>query len=179
MAVVERKRGARRRKVLTIVEPENNLSSVAQDMTTPTEEGVSIRSVRQTIEEAFNALGTDQLPGSVIPTGQKNNSREAADFVVAHLLDKLASERLKKASEAAEKAGVFGDKENYITGDTVMVYNDPNFSISVKMGKPSRMIGREEVEAAAVKYLGKKADDFLDECKKDRSATKQIIVSMK
>jgi hypothetical protein len=61
----------------------------------------------------------------------------------------------------------------------VMVFNDPNFSINVKMGKPSTMIGREEVEAAAEKFLGKRASEFLEECKKPRSATKQIIVSMK
>lgn len=157
----------------------DNLSSVASDIIAPTEEGISIREVRQRIAEAFAALGTNQLPGTIIPAGQRNNAQEAAEFVVADVLAKLAADRQKKASEAADKAGVFGDPAEYVIGDTVMVYSDPNFSINVKMGKPSKMLDRKAVEAAAAKYLGKKSEEFLAECQKDRAATKQIIVSMK
>lgn len=156
----------------------NNLSSeVAQQMVQPTDD--NIREIRQRIEEAFNALGTEQLPGTVFPVGSRNNSVEAVNFVVAEVLSKLAEARKKNASELAEKAGVFGDPDSYVLGDTVMVFNDPNFSINVKMGRPTKTINREKVEAAAEKYLGKKAAEFLEECFKDRAATKQIIVSMK
>jgi hypothetical protein len=99
--------------------------------------------------------------------------------VLADKLSKLAAERLKKAAEAADNAGVFGDPADYKHGDTVMVFSDPNFSINVKMGKPSKMLKREKVEAAAVTYLGKKAPEFLKECQGERAATKTIIVSMK
>jgi hypothetical protein len=156
----------------------DNLSSAASvAVTVPNE--VNIREVRTRIEDVFAALGTEALPGTVIPFGQRNNSKEAADFVIADLLEKLASKRKKLAHELAEKAGVFGEPSEYVEGDTVMVFSDPNFSINVKMGTPGKMLGREEVEAAAVKYLGKKAPEFLDECMKPRAATKQIIVSMK
>lgn len=169
------KRGAK--KAAEAKEPESNLSSIAAEISAPTE--VSIREVRARIEEAFNALGTDQLPGTIIPAGQKNNAAEAAEFVIADMLSKLASERLKKASEAAEKTGVFGSSADYVIGDTVMVYSDPNFSINVKMGKPSKLVKRELVEANAIEYLGKRASEFIDKCKGERAATKQIIVSMK
>lgn len=174
MAREPQKRGAKRKNG----NGGDNLSSVATVAVTVPEE-VNIREVRTHIEDVFTGIGTDSLPGTLIPFGQRNNSKEAADFVMADLLEKLATERLKAAKEAAEKAGVFGNPDDYVLGDTVMVFSDPNFSINIKMGRPSRMIGREEVEAAAVKHLGKKADEFLDECKKDRAATKQIIVSMK
>lgn len=158
--------------------PVPNLSSdIATEIATPTED--SIRAVRQRIEQAFNSLGTTELPGTVIPLGSRNNSQEAANYVVADLLSKLAEARKKEALEAAEKAGVFGVEKEYVQGDTVMVFNDPNFSINVKMGRPTNMINRELVEAAAERYLGKKASEFLSECMKPRSATKQIIVSMK
>lgn len=158
--------------------PVPNLSSeIAQEMVQATDD--NIREIRQRIEEAFNALGTDALPGTVFPVGSRNNSVEAVNFVVAEVLSKLATSRKKVAEEVAEKAGVFGDPESYVLGDTVMVFNDPNFSINVKMGRPTKMINREQVEAAAEKYLGKKAPEFLEECFKERSATKQIIVSMK
>jgi len=159
-------------------EQEPDLSSVATEMVTATPD-VSIREIRARIEEVFNAVGTEALPGTIIPAGSKNNSKEAAEFVLADLLSKLATDRLKNASEAAEKAGVFGNKEDYVIGDTVMVFNDPNFSINVKMGKPSLMVKREKVESAAVTFLGKRASEFLDQCKGERAATKQIIVSMK
>lgn len=154
-----------------------HLSSIAQEVVTPTED--NIREVRARIEEAFNALGTEALPGTVIPLGKSNNSREAADYVVADFLSKLAETRKKAALEAAEKAGVFGQSSEYVEGDTVMVFNDPNFSINVKMGRPTKMINREKVEETAEKHLGKKASEFLEECFKERAATKQIIVSMK
>jgi hypothetical protein len=156
---------------------EDNLSSVAAEMLAPTE--ANIREVRSRIEDVFNALGTDQLPGTVMPVGKRNNSAEAGEFVLADLLSKLASDRLKKAQEAAEKAGVFGDKSEYVPGDTVMVFSDPNFSINVKMGKPSKMIKKEKVQAAAETYLGPKASEFMEACMGERAATKQIIVSMK
>jgi hypothetical protein len=160
-----------------VVVDEDNLSSIAAEIVAPTE--VSIREVRARVEEAFFALGTEALPGTLIPVGQRNNAPQAAEFVIADMLAKLAASRLKSASEAAEKAGVFGDPSEYVIGDTVMVYSDPNFSINVKRGKPSKMLKRELVEQAAAKHLGKKASEFLDECQGERAATTQIIVSIK
>jgi len=164
---------ATRRPSPTQPEPE----SIAAEIIAPTE--ANIRTVLARVEEAFTALGTEQLPGTIIPVGQRNNASEAGEFVLAERLSKLAAERLKKATEAAEKAGVFGDKTEYVNGETILVFSDPNFSINVKMGKPSRMINREQVEDAAHTFLGKKASEFLDQCFKPRAATKTIIVAMK
>ena len=185
MAIQPRKKGAGKRvegtlKIRTPAKGKNgdNLSSVAEDLVTEVPEA-NIRAVRNKIEEAFSAFGSDKLPGTIIPAGARNNSKEAAEYVLADLLKKLAEKRHKLAQEAAEKAGVFGDKSSYVEGDTVMVFNDPNFSINVKKGSPTKMIGKEEVQAALVKHLGKKADEVLEECYKPRAATTQIIVSMK
>lgn len=179
MATPTTKRGAKR-KILSIkTKTSDNLSSVAAEAVSFPEEGESIRAVRTRVEDVFAALGTPAFPSTVMPSGSKNNSQEAAEYVMADLLEKLATERKKKAYEAAEKAGVFGDSSDYVVGDTVMVFNDPNFSINVKMGKPSTMIGREQVETAALEFLGKRSTEFLEKCRKPRAATKQIIVSMK
>jgi hypothetical protein len=157
---------------------ETHLSSVAVELIQPTE--ANIREIRSRIEEAFNAMGTDQLPGTIIPQGRSNNAREAADFVIADMLRKLAEGRMKNATEAAEKAGVFGDPEAYVEGDTVMVFSDPNFSINIKMGKPSKMIKRENVEAAIKAYVPQaKQSEALEACFGTRAATVQRIVSMK
>lgn len=163
-------KGAKREEV--------DLSSVAAEAVLPPTEA-NIREVRSRIQEVFFALGTEAFPGTVLPAGQRNIAAEASEFVLSDMLAKLATDRLKKATEEAEKAGVFGDPSAYVTGDTVMVFSDPNFSINVKMGKPSKMIDRKQVETFAAEYLGKKAQEFLDKCFKPRAATKQIIVSMK
>jgi hypothetical protein len=161
-----------RRKTLSVHIPEG--------LAAPHEgERMSIRDVRERIEAIFNALGTEANPDTMIPHGQKNNGPEAAEYALADLLEKLAAARKKKAKEAAEKAGVFGDPKSYVNGDTVMVYNSNDFAISVKSGNPSRMIGKEETQAALEKHLPKKATEVLDECMKERAATRQIIVSMK
>jgi hypothetical protein len=154
-----------------------NLSSTAVEALIPTE--ANIREIRTRIEDVFNALGTDQFPGTIMPAGKSNNAKEAAEYVLADLLAKLATTRLKSAAEAAEKAGVFGNPEDYVIGDTVMVFSDPNFSVNVKMGKPSKMIKREKVEEAASEFLGKRSSEFLERCQGLRAPTKQIIVSMK
>ena len=162
-----------KRKTLSIHIPEG--------LPAPHSEGEqqSIREVRERIEAIFNALGTEANPETVIPAGTRNNSKEAAEYAIADLLEKLAANRKKKAKEAAEKAGVFGDPKEYVNGDTVMVWQSPQMAISVKSGNPSRMIGKEETQAALEKHLPKKAQDVLEECMKDRAATRQIIVSMK
>jgi hypothetical protein len=181
MAKEPTKRGAKKEPPVeehhVHLEDVNNLSEEAANMLAPTE--ANIREIRHRIEAAFNALGTDRLPGTIIPAGKGNNAAEAAEFVIADMLAKLATTRLKKATEAAEKVGVFGHSTDYVTGDTVMVFSDPNFSINVKMGKPSKMINREQVEARASEFLGRRATEFLDGCFKPRAATKQIIVSIK
>lgn len=159
------------------VKAEDNLSSIAAEISAPTE--VSIREVIARIEEAFTALGTPALPGTIVPCGQRNNAAEAAEFVLADKLVKLATDRMKNASQAADEAGVFGDPTSYVQGDTIMVFSDPNFTVSVKLGKPSKMLDREKVESAAVEYLGKRAPEFMKACMKDRAAPKTIIVSMK
>src|SRR5690242_6647607 len=73
--------------------------SLVEEITTET--GDSIREVLSRIDEAFNALGTEKLSGTVIPVGSKNNAKEAGEFVVADRLAKLATTRLKNAAEAA------------------------------------------------------------------------------
>lgn len=150
---------------------------IGAEIMAPTES--SIREVMQRLEEAFYAMGTEKLPGTIIPVGRSNNAREAGEFVIAERLSKLADTRLKNAKEAAEKAGVFGDPEEYVEGETVMVFSDPNFVISVKRGRPSKTINREATTAAAEEFLGKRSSEFLERCFAPRNATTTIIVAMK
>lgn len=156
---------------------DDNLSSIGAAIISPTE--VSIREVMSRVEDAFFGLGTEKLPGTIIPTGAKNNAKEAAEYVIADKLVKLAATRLKAASEAAEKSGVFGDKDDYVAGETVMVFADPHFSINVKKGRPGQMLNKDLVAAAAEEYLGKRSQEFMDKCQKERAAPTQIIVSVK
>lgn len=156
-----------------------NLSSVAEEMVKPTN-GDDIREVKARIEEVFHAVGTDKLPGTVIPKGSKNNSTEAAEYALASHLRNLANDRFKAATEAAEKAGVFGDEADYVEGSTVMVYSDPNLSVNVKLGKPAKIINKGQLEEAVYEILGqKKGDELMERAMKARAPTKTIIVSMK
>lgn len=141
--------------------------------------GPSIRDIKDRIEALFHAIGSDRMPDTCFPGHSKNNSTEANEYALADLLEQLAKKRKKAASEAAAKAGVFGDPDKYVNGETVMVWQSPHLAISVKTGNPTRMLGKEETEAAIRKHLPRKFDEVMDECMKDRAATKQIIVSMK
>jgi hypothetical protein len=143
------------------------------------DEHPSVRDIKDRVEALFNALGTDAMPETCYPTGGRNNGAEAAEYVLAEQLAKLADKRKKEAFEAAQKKGVFGDPKEYVAGETQIVWASGAYVISMKVGNPTFAINRENTEAAAEKYLGKKADEFLEACKQERKPTQQVIVSLK
>lgn len=164
----------------------NTAEEVAEDphlspITALHDETPSARSVMDQVESWFANIGTPLLPETVMPVPpNRNNGQEAAEYAVAEKLAKLAEKRKKAAYEAAAKAGVFGDEDSYKEGDTVTVWQSPYINVAVKMGSPSKMIGKEETHAALEAHLPKgKVADVLEECLKERAATKQIIVSIK
>lgn len=140
---------------------------------------LSIRDAKDRVEALFKSIGTETLPDTLFPTGSRNNGPQAAEFAMADLLEKLAKQRKKEAFEEAQKAGVFGDDASLVPNETVVVWNSPALVISIKTGKPTKMVNREQLEDALVRHLGKKAPEVLEECMKERAATKQIIVAMK
>lgn len=154
--------------------------SVPTEVTLPQEEDHNIRAVKERIDALFSAIGTEAMPETVFPSGNRNNSTEAAEYAIADVLLKLAKNRHKSATEKGQAAGIFGDEKDYVANETVIVWQSPSFSINVKKGQPSKMIGKEETEAAILKAVGpKRCAEIMQECMKERAATKQIIVSMK
>jgi hypothetical protein len=168
------------RKTLSITtEPKE-----AKAPATPTpevEQDTDVRAVLDKIETCFGFIGTNEMPGTILPVAKnRNNALEAAEFVLADKLKKLAENRYKQAKEAASKAGIFGDENDYKEGDAVLVWNSPHYAVSMKVGKSSTMVDREKVEATLAKYLGhEKSQVAFEECLKERAGAKQVIVSMK
>lgn len=158
-------------------------ATVAEEPTVEALQGetLSARAVMEKVEEWFKTIGTEGLAETVMPVPpNRNNGPEAAEYAIADKLAKLAEKRKKEAFEAAQKAGVFGDVEDYIAGDTVTVWQSPYLNVSVKMGNTSKMIGKEETIAALETHLPKgKVAEVMEECMKTREASKQIIVSIK
>lgn len=147
----------------------------------PEPEDKDTRAILTNIEQTFADIGTDVLPGTKLPVAERrNNAEEAAEFVMADKLKKLAENRYKKAKEAAAKAGIFGDEKTYKAGDAVLVWNSPHYAISMKLGAPSTMVDRQLVETTLVNHLGQeKGQAAMEECLKERAGAKQIVVSIK
>lgn len=145
------------------------------------EDMADVRAVISRIEDIFNAVGTSQLPDTVLPRAKnRNNADAAAEFVLADKLRKLADARHKAAKEKAEREGVFGEEEQYVAGESVIVWQSPFYTISMKLGNETKMVNREKVEETLRTYLPReKAEEAFEKCMKPREPARQIIVSMK
>lgn len=145
------------------------------------EEASSIREAIKNVSDAFFAIGSEAMPTTVLPRAKnRNNAEEAAEFVLSKRLAELANDRLKKAEEAAERAGIFGKPEDYEEGSTVQTWQSPHYSVGVKLGKESKMINKDLVEATFLENFGsEKTGNLLEACMKPRAAPKQKIVLMK
>jgi hypothetical protein len=132
------------------------------------------------IEAMFAAIGTSALPETVIPAPPgKNNGLEATEYIVSELLKKAADKRFKKAQEAADASGVFGNRAQYVAGKTLLVFNAPEFTLSAKKGEPSTMVNREQVTEVLKEAAPKRWQELLERCLKPREGAVSIITAMK
>lgn len=144
--------------------------------------GVDVRAVIKAIEDQFKKIGTEKLPSTVLPSGNRNNSPEAHEFYVADALRKLADARYKAAKEAADASGVFGHEKDYIVGDAIITWTTPGaaFMISVRKGKDTEMVDKTLMTDALVKHCGdEKGRKVLAEGMKPRKGPTTIITAMK
>lgn len=145
------------------------------------DEDTNLSAIKAKLEERFSFLGTDFQPDTVVPRPRnRNNGDEASEYITAEILKKAAEDRFKAAQEAAEAAGVFGDRSEYKDGETRMVYQTPHYVISVKVGKSSKAINKEKVEETLSELVAKeKLASTLAKCMKPRAAPVQFISALK
>lgn len=145
----------------------------------PDAENPSVRDIKDRVEALFTSIGTLAMPGTAYPTGGRNNGPEAAEFVLSDQLRKMAEDRFKKAKDAADASGCFGDPEKYVAGETTEVYRTPNFTFSVKKGRDTQAINRDNVEAVLKKHFPGKWQELMQECLGKRNGPTQIIISLR
>lgn len=140
-----------------------------------------MEAIQARIEALVAGIGTDAFPDSCVPRPKnRNNGEEAAEYVTADIIARAAEKRKKAATEAADKAGVFGDRSTYKHGQTKMVYNTPDFTISMKVGNPSKAVNKENTEHVLFEMLPReKAVEAFGRCMKERAAPTQVVISLK
>lgn len=139
----------------------------------------SVRDIKDRVEGLFKSIGTEALPDTVFPPGQKNNGVEAAEFVVAEQLKKLAEKRYDTAKANGIAVGCFGDKDKYVAGETVEVYRTPNYTFSVQKNNDSNMISREAVEELLREMAPTKWQELLKRCEKPKAGATRFIVALR
>jgi hypothetical protein len=139
----------------------------------------SVRDIKDRVEGLFKSIGTDALPETVFPHGNKNNGIEAAEFVVAEQLKKLAEARYDSAKAEAKAKGCFGDETNYIPGETIEVYRTGSFTFSVQRNKDSNMIDRKLVEELLREVAPTKWQELLKRCEKPKDGATRFIVALR
>lgn len=139
----------------------------------------SVRDIKDRVEALFTSIGTEALPETRFPSGSRNNGVQAAEFVVAEQLKKLAEKRYENAKKEADAAGCFGDKENYIPGETIEVYRTGSFTFSVQRNNDSKMIDRQAVENLLRDLFPTKWQEFLERCEKPKAGATRFIVALR
>jgi hypothetical protein len=143
------------------------------------EEHPSVKDIKDRVEALFKSIGTPVLPETLFPAGSKNNGAEAAEFVVAEQLKKLAEKRYTTAKANASDAGCFGDKDNYIAGETIEVYRTNNFTFSVQRNQDSSMIDRELTEQVLREVAPTKWQELMKRCEKAKAGATRFIVALR
>jgi hypothetical protein len=139
----------------------------------------SVRDIKDRVEGMFKAIGTDALPETLFPAGNKNNGIEAREFVVAEQLKKLAESRYEDAKANAKAVGCFGDDSKYIPGETIEVYRTANFTFSVQRNKDSNMIDRKQVEELLREIAPTKWPELMKRCEKPKAGATRFIVALR
>lgn len=139
----------------------------------------SVRDIKDRVEGLFRSIGTDSLPDTMFPTGNRNNGVQAAEFVVAEQLKKLAEKRYETAKAEAKGAGCFGDEDAYIPGETIEVYRTPNFTFSVQRNNDSNMIDRKQVEDLLREVAPNKWQELMKRCEKPKAGATRFIVALR
>lgn len=143
-------------------------------------EGSSAKDSKDAVDAILNALGTEKFPATIFPAPKnKNNGEAATDYILWDHVAKVASKRAKQTAQIAEEQGVFGDATAYVAGETTLVYNAPEFAISIKKGDETEMVDRELVETVLKEVAPQKWQELLKRCKKPRAGPTQRIVSLK
>lgn len=140
----------------------------------------SVRDIKDRVEGLFRSIGTEALPETLFPPGPKNNGQQAAEFVVAEQLKKLAEKRYDLAKAEADNAGCFGSKDEYISGETIEVYRTPNFTFSVQKNADSKMIDRKAVEDVIKQLVpASKYKEIMERIEKPKAGATRFIVALR
>lgn len=121
------------------------------------------------LDKAFQKIGTTNGTGPL--ESRDNRSSIAYELYVADKLASLADARKKKAKEAAQEAGILGDKSTFVPGTAVQVYDNEYLEIVAKTSNPASRIDKTALENELVKALGRnKATDLLSKVTKENAA---------
>jgi hypothetical protein len=142
-------------------------------------DNLSVRDIKDRVEGLFRSIGTSALPDTVFPPGPKNNGLQAAEFVIAEQLKKLAEKRYETAKAEAKTVGCFGLEDKYIAGDTIEVYRTPHFTFSVQRNNDSQMIDRQQTEDVLKEIAPTKWQDLLKRCEKPKAGATRFIVALR
>lgn len=140
---------------------------------------LSVRDIKDRVEGLFQSIGTVALPETLFPPGPRNNGKEAAEFVVSQQLKSMAEKRYEAAKKNAEAAGCFGDKDQYISGETIEVYRTGSYTFSVQRNADSRMLDRKAVEEVLRQVAPSKWQELLERCEKPKAGATRYIVALR
>jgi len=136
---------------------------------------------RNAMEDIFKRIGTDEFPETILPAGNKNTAAEAREFATAQALKKMADSRFKEAEEKARALGILGSEDEYVEGQTRIVYSTPSFDITAKRNKGSKQLDKDLLQAALAEHgiSAAKLLEIMTSASKPRKGATQIEVALK
>jgi hypothetical protein len=139
-----------------------------------------IREVVKRVTDLFHRIGTEKMPTTVIPAGNKNTSRAASLYFISGMLVQLANARFKACTAEAHEAGILGSDDDYIEGRTVNTWTCPDFSITAKKSAPRNLLDKDLLLENLTEMVGsKKAADVIKRSMKKGKGAVTITTAMK
>jgi len=140
----------------------------------------SAKDALDAVDAILSALGTDKFEPTVVPYAKhRNNGKAAADFVLWDHIKRFAEKRAKETEEVAAAQGVFGNPDNYVPGETSLIYQSPGFTISIKKGHDTKMVNKDQVIEVLKELKPERHPEYLERCMKPRAGPTQKIISLK
>lgn len=144
------------------------------------EERLSALDVRNSIEDILVRIGTEEIPETVMPAGNKNTSPIAAKYAVAKTIKGWADRNFKDVEAEARTQGILGDEDMYREGLTTVVWQSPAFDITVKRAKGSTTLDKDRLQEELLKRMSQASLlEVMEEASKPRKGATTIDVAFK
>lgn len=118
----------------------------------------NLATIKIKVATAVDKIG--KTNGTAPPPSIDNRANIAHEYFIASTIASICEKRKEAAKKAAQEAGILG--EDYVAGETRMVYDNETMTIAAKTNNPAERLDAKTLRVELIKELGEaKADKII------------------